>query len=354
MNESCHLSGDSETRKQACFASPVSDLPPVLHGRDRPQRSRNRWSSTLIALAIFLLGETMLSSCALGRSVKRRIQGNGKTATSKPLNVSTTGRAYSALLPGAPEGSNMLDIYPCKQSTASPCKTLVYVHGGSLMRGDKRSVGSMPDLFNRNGICLVSVNYPVYGRPIEGLIEQQMSALTSATAWLVGNLRNTTPSCTMKDAAMIGHSAGAYLAALTATSPQYRATADVYRQFILNDSNWYTGKVRRYKDSLEIIFGQGAKGKTMKNSLLNEWVPAQLVKTYCPKKSPPTEVMIMFSTQRPKNQQVEIKLFDSALKDCPAFNASLSPHPYDHKAMHTSIGNPGSSTGTAILAALRR
>ena len=75
------------------------------------------------------------------------------------------------------------------------------------MRGDKRSVGSMPDLMNRNGFCLVSLNYPVYGRPVNGLIEQQMYALSSATAWLEGNLSKTRPSCTMKDAAMMGHSA---------------------------------------------------------------------------------------------------------------------------------------------------
>jgi acetyl esterase/lipase len=343
-----------EPKKQSQSGALFDAIPAILSTENGCRRPRIRWRFSLLLLAMFLLMETMLSSCTMARSFKRRVQGNRQSAASKPVNVSTSGLAYSPLIPGAPAGSNTLDIFACRQSSGSPCPTLVYVHGGSLMRGDKRSVGSMPDLMNRNGFCLVSLNYPVYGRPVNGLIEQQMSALSSATAWLEGNLSKTRPSCTMKDAAMMGHSAGAYLAALTATSPRYRATADSYRKFILNDSNWYTGKVARYNDSLATIFGQSAMSGSGKNSLLAEWVPAQLVRTSCPKKSSPTDVMIMYSTQRPEKQQAEIRSFASALNDCRAFNASLSAHPYDHKGMHKSIGEPGSSTGAAILAALKR
>lgn len=333
------------------FLDPIPSVPSMENDCRRPI-TRCRFS--LLLLVTFLLMETMLSSCAMARLFKRRMQGNRQSAASKPVNVSTTGLAYSPLIAGAPAGSNTLDVFACKQASGSPCPTLVYVHGGSLMRGDKRSVGSMPDLLNRNGFCLVSLNYPVYGRPVNGLIEQQMSALSSATAWLERNLSKTKPSCTMKDAAMIGHSAGAYLAAMIATSPRYRATADTYQKFILNDSNWYTGKVARYKDSLATIFGHSAMSSSDKNSLLAEWVPAQLVRTSCPKKSPPTDVMIMYSTHRPEKQQAEIRSFASALNACMAFDASLSAHPYDHKSMHTGIGEPGSSTGAAILAALKR
>ncbi len=315
---------------------------------------QKKWRFTLLLLTTLLLMETMLSSCAMARSAKRRVQGNRQSAASRPVNVSTSGLAYSALIPGAPEGSNTLDIFACKQNSGPPCPTLVYVHGGSLMRGDKRSAGSMSDLFNRNGFCLVSLNYPVYGRPVNGLIEQQMAALSSATAWLEGNLRKTRPSCTMKDAAMIGHSAGGYLAALTATSPRYRTTANAYRLFILNDSNWYTGKVARFRDSLATIFGESAMSESGRNAVLAEWVPAQLVKTSCPEKSSPTDVMIMYSTQRPEKQQNEIRSFADILNKCSGFNASLSAHSYDHKSMHTRIGEPGSTTGAAILAALKR
>lgn len=336
----------SQSRTKAILAGP--------HAEKVSQPSGRKWKSSLLLLAILLLTETILSSCAMARSFQRRMQGGPRqSAAAKPVNVSTGGWPYSALIPGAPAGSNTLEIFACRQSSGPPCPTLVYIHGGSLMRGDKRSVGSMPELLNRNGFCLVSLNYPVYGRPIEGLIAQQMSAVASATAWLEGNLRRTSPSCTMKDASMIGHSAGAYLAALTLTSPSYRKTADIYSKFILNDSNWYTGKVRRYKDSLVAVFGQSAVSGPGKNSLIAEWVPAQLVRASCPKKSSPTEVMVMYSTQRPEKQQDEIRSFASALNECSAFNASVSSHPYDHKEMHTSIGETGSSTGAAILGALK-
>lgn len=333
----------------AAAANQPSVLPAVSSGKS-PRKLRFH----LLMLTAFLLMDTMLSSCAMARPFKRRVEGQRQSAASKPVNVSTSGTAYSPLISGAPIGSNKLDIYPCKQTSGRPCPTLVYVHGGSLMRGDKRSVGSMPELFNRNGFCLVSLNYPVYGRPIPGLIEQQMSALSSATAWLKGNLGRVNPSCSMNDAAIMGHSAGAYLASLLATSPQYGTSADAYQKFILNDSNWYTGKVGRYKDSLAIIFGKKAVSGSGKNSTIAKWVPAQLVKSSCPKESSPTDVMIMYSTQRPKSQQAEIRSFANTLNGCSAFNASLSAHGYDHKAMHTSIGKPGSTTGAAILAFLKR
>ncbi len=324
--------------------SPQPDHPPAAH------RQNGRWASTLPLLAILLVLETMLSGCAMARSFRRRMQGERPSTASRPVNVSTSGNTYSPLIPGAPAGSNTLDIFACTKTTKGNCPTLVYVHGGSLMRGDKRSVGSMPTFFNRHGVCLVSVNYPVYGRPVEGLIEQQMDSLVAATAWLKTNLSTTNPACSMNRAAMLGHSAGAYLAALTATSPKYRSTADAYQQFILNDSNWYTGKVSRYRQSLAVIFGTGANKD--QRSLLSEWVPAQLVKNACPSRPSPTEVLIMYSNQRPGKQQAEIKSFATTLNQCPAFQASLSGHSFDHKRIHTSIGEPGSSTGAAILAFL--
>jgi acetyl esterase/lipase len=344
---------DSRSSNKFRAQERVDSILSDLQAGKNSQLPARRGRFSLLFLAILLLTQTILSSCAIASSFQRRAQGPRQSAGIKPVNVSTSGWPYSALIPGAPTGSNTLDIFACKQSSGSPCPTLVYIHGGSLMRGDKKSVGSMPELLNRNGFCVVSLNYPVYGRPVEGLITQQMSAVASATAWLEGNLSKTTDSCSMKDASLYGHSAGAYLAALTATSPRYRKTADAFSKFILNDSNWYTGKVRRYKDSLVTIFGQSAISGANKNLLLAEWVPAQAVKASCPKKQSPTEVMIMYSTQRPEMQQAEIRSFASVLNECSAFNASVSSHPYDHKEMHTSVGKPGSSTGTAILAALK-
>lgn len=337
----------SQGRTHAILAGPKAEK--------ASQSPRRRWSSSLLLLAILLLTDTLLCSCARARPFQHHKQGPRQFAATKPVNISTSGWPYSALIPGAPVGSNTLEIYACKYSSGSPCPTLVYIHGGSLMRGDKKSVGSMPDLLNQNGFCLVSLNYPVYGRPIEGLIAQQMSAVASATAWLESNLRNTSPSCTMKDASMIGHSAGAYLAALTLTSPSYRKTANIYSKYILNDSAWYTVRsLARYKDGLATVLGQGAIGRSGRNSLIAEWVPAQLARTSCPKKSSPTEVLIMYSAKRQKMHQAEIKSFASVLNNCQAFSASVSAHQYNHKEMNTSIGETGSSTGAAILGFLKR
>lgn len=212
----------------------------------------------------------------------------------------------------------------------------------------------MPDFFTKNGVCLISLNYPVYGRPVKGLIEQQMKAVSAATSWLDANLETINPACRMDGAAMMGHSAGAYLAALTATSPRYRETAATYQKFILNDSNWYTGKVARYRDSIATISGAQASTESGRKALLSEWVPSELVSSACPTGKSPSDVLIMYSKTRPDNQQSEIRSFANTLNKCSAFNASLSAHSYDHKAIHRSIGQPGSSTGAAILEFLRK
>lgn len=222
------------------------------------------------------------------------------------------------------------------------------------MRGDKRSVGAMPDFFSKNGVCLISLNYPVYGRPVKGLIEQQMDAVTAATRWLNANLERTNPACRMTEAAMMGHSAGAYLAALTATSPRYRETANTYQKFIFNDSNWYTGKVARYRESIATIFGDSASSDSGRKALLSEWVPSELVSSACPTGKSPSDVLIMYSKTRPDKQQSEIRSFANTLNKCSAFNATLSAHSYDHKTIHKSIGEPGSTTGAAILDFLRK
>ena len=117
-----------EPKKQSQSGALFDAIPAILSTENGCRRPRIRWRFSLLLLAMFLLMETMLSSCAMARSFKRSVQGNRQSAASKPVNVSTSGLAYSPLITGAPAGSNTLDIFACRQSSGSPCPTLVYVH----------------------------------------------------------------------------------------------------------------------------------------------------------------------------------------------------------------------------------
>ncbi len=291
----------------------------------------------------------------MAQTQNRRNRSNrDPAAAGRKANISTTGTAYAPLLPGAPAGSNMLDIYPCKASSAKACPTFVYLHGGSLVRGDKRFVASMPAFFNQNGVCLVSLNYPVYGRPVEGMIEQQMSAVTAATAWLDSNLEKASPGCSMRSASIMGHSAGAYLAALLLTKPAYARAASSYQSYILNDSAWYTGKTMgRYKEKAKPVFGIEGDLTQQDKVIIQGWIPAELVQKSCPPPAPTKNVLIMYSSQRPERSQEDIRSFAATLNRCSALRASLSAHDFSHREMLTSIGEPGSSTGKALRTYLR-
>ena len=125
----------------------------------------------LFLMVSFVLFVPSQPSFAL-ESKDRNLTFNSKgIGPKRKINVSTNGYPYAPLVQHAPKGTNMLNIYECSSASKTPCPALVYLHGGGLLRGDKSRVGLMPKLMNDNNYCLISVNYPVFGRPVEDLIE---------------------------------------------------------------------------------------------------------------------------------------------------------------------------------------
>lgn len=106
---------------------------------------------------------------------------------------------------------------------ATPAPVIVYVHGGGWSFGDKRTaLGSKGSYFATRGYAFASVNYRLVP---QATVEQQAADVASAIARL------------RRDAArlgidpdrfiVMGHSAGAHLAALVATDPAYLRAAGV-------------------------------------------------------------------------------------------------------------------------------
>ena len=307
---------------------------------------------SMVSLVFFVPSQPGFALELKNRKLTFNSKGIGHERT---LNVSTNGYPYAPLTQNAPKGTNTLNIYECSTTSKSPCPVLVYLHGGGLLRGDKGRVGLMPKLMNENDYCLVSVNYPVFGRPVKGLIEKQISEVSSATLWLENNLNNISPNCTMENASIMGHSAGAYLSALLLTNPRFELASSLYKTFIFNDSSWYSGRfLVRHKESMLIIFGENIKTSSGRKSLRNEWVPSVLVENSCPERARATNILVMYSSQRPKIQQQENSAFAMHLGTCKNISASISAHGYNHDAMRTSIGRPGSSTSGAIVDAMRQ
>lgn len=95
---------------------------------------------------------------------------------------------------------------------------VVFVHGGGWKRGDKRMMTGSAKLahWQAQGYAVASVNYRLVP---DATVEQQAADVATALAWLSDNA----------DAlgfdggriALVGHSAGAHLAALVGTDPQW-------------------------------------------------------------------------------------------------------------------------------------
>lgn len=120
--------------------------------------------------------------------------------------------------PDSPLRLNQLDIYT--PGGKGPHPVLVFIHGGSWVLGDKRNVGNKPEAFTGAGYVFVSINYrlsPAVQHPAHA---QDCGA---AVAWIHENI--AAYGGDPKRIYVMGHSAGAHLAALISTDESYLKAA---------------------------------------------------------------------------------------------------------------------------------
>ncbi|MGF7150492.1 acetyl esterase/lipase [Sphingomonas zeicaulis] len=117
-------------------------------------------------------------------------------------------RAYGA------DQRQRLDFYPAEQRDAP---LIVFVHGGGWSAGDKRmAAGDKPDHFVARGFAFASVNYRLVP---DVSVADQAADIAHAIAWLEREAPRL--GVDARRIVLMGHSAGAHLAALLATDPAY-------------------------------------------------------------------------------------------------------------------------------------
>ncbi|WP_313538344.1 alpha/beta hydrolase [Sphingomonas sp.] len=122
----------------------------------------------------------------------------------------------------APE--QKFDYYPPTVFTRSAPPLIVFVHGGGWEHGSKDNATGAAKIrhFTGNGYAFATIDY----RLVPGAtVEQQAQDVAAALAWLVAHARDLgfNPSRMV----LMGHSAGAHLAALVATDPRYIHAQDL-------------------------------------------------------------------------------------------------------------------------------
>jgi acetyl esterase/lipase len=125
--------------------------------------------------------------------------------------------------PGVTAGAQSLDLYLPERAAGARCAAapvVVYVHGGGLQVGDKANqVAGKAALFTGEGWAFASVNYRLVGEPAAGPPGATFPRAEHDVARAIAHLRARAADDGL-DAAnvmLLGHSAGAFLAALVGT-----------------------------------------------------------------------------------------------------------------------------------------
>lgn len=111
-----------------------------------------------------------------------------------------------------------LDYHPPTLSIRTRPPLVVFVHGGGWERGSKDNATGSAKIrhFTGKGYALATIDY----RLVPGAtVEQQAQDVAAALAWLVAHARDF--GFDPGRMVLMGHSAGAHLAALVATDPRY-------------------------------------------------------------------------------------------------------------------------------------
>jgi len=107
-------------------------------------------------------------------------------------------------------------------ATTKPAPLILFVHGGGWKRGDKKNATGAQKVehLTGEGYAFASINYRLVPT---ATIEQQAADVSAAVAWLRGNAGRL--GIDASRIVLMGHSAGAHLAALVGTDPQYLAAS---------------------------------------------------------------------------------------------------------------------------------
>lgn len=226
---------------------------------------------------------------------------------------------------------------------------VVYIHGGGWMLGNK-STGAQPkgDYLVGKGFAFASLGYRLVPR---ATVEQQATDIASALGWLRAHSAGS--NYDGDRIVLMGHSAGAHLAALVATDPRYLAAAGVpmtaVRGVVLLDGAGYDIARQmaqpRYpvKRMYEAAFG---KNPAQQKALSPTHHAA----------APNARNWLILPVAHREDSVAQSNDFAAALKRAGA-NAQVVPVPNStHASVNRKLGTPGDFTTAQVeqfLASLR-
>jgi acetyl esterase/lipase len=235
---------------------------------------------------------------------------------------------------------NMLDVYMPKKGSKSPI--VIWIHGGAMAYGDKEYVQSKAEYFARKGYVFISINYRLSPKVVHPVHVQDVA---DAIVWIHNNAIHYSADGTK--IFLMGHSAGAHLAALVSTDDTYIKKAggdlDIIQGVVLLDGAGYDipvlmndskSKLREWYIS---AFGNSK----------SEWEKASPVSYIKPGKKIPS-FMIAYAGER-EVSEVEAKILSRKLSEAQIDNRVFFYQKKNHLTISRELGEDNDKTTDDVL-----
>ena len=256
-----------------------------------------------------------------------------------------------ASMPGVDPNLLSLDIYAPRDADNKPeaksagLPVLVMIHGGGWRRGDKANKvfsSSQAPFFVKNGTVFVSINYrlsPAVRYPAH------VEDVAAALAWITDHIDSYggDPGRVF----VMGHSAGAHLAALVATDGKYlrkynKSPSDLSGVILLDSAAYDIPRNMKERSDAPLprMLYENAFGSDE-----NVWRDASPVNHVAPKKKLPP--FLVFFVGRPASRQIS-KEFVSALEKAGVPAAAVEVKGKDHNSISQGVGREDDATTRLI------
>ena len=246
------------------------------------------------------------------------------------------GREYSY----GSQSKQTLDYYPTNTSSKAPL--LLFIHGGGWSIGDKKyGTGAKPSFYNALGYNFASLNYRLVP---DVTPSEQATDIATAIAYLRANAAKL--GISQDKIVLMGHSAGAHLAALVATDTKYldRAVIPVaaIQGVILLDGAGYDVAAQmaypgnRVQNMYEAAFGKNSASQATLSPVSHVAGPKRL------------NWLILHVTRRP-DAQAQSAALGEGLTANGADVSVVSVPDSSHSSINKDAGTNGTFTANAIV-----
>ncbi|MEL6737857.1 MAG: alpha/beta hydrolase [Pseudomonadota bacterium] len=295
-----------------------------LCGRDRSQ----------IPACLQSKGSSLSSKCqkeVAARMGQRMEQANGAAggfqSGAKPTRTVLYGN----------EKRQQIDVYE-PEGAVDDLPLVLFIHGGAWRMGDHKRVQSKPKHFGAQNIYFASAGYRVLP---EAPVEDQAKDVGLAVQALVGQASSI--GFDPERIVIMGHSAGAHLAALVSTDPQYAGDAfDAIKGVILLDGAGYdiAKNLAEGEPQAKFMFEEAFGIDPARHAALS---PV----TYVGGPDAPNWLALYVDTRPPAKAQAE--LLAGALSEAGSSAKAVAIANTDHGGMNRDIGT---ETGAAQTQAI--